>query len=105
MPGLIADAVEALRRVEDASNGHALDTAVREFVGVVRTVPDYGASDLPAEAIPALSKLAEQVIEHIEKQIDKGSDRPAIQRDLAAAIYEIRAALEEADRWSRHYGR
>ncbi len=78
---------------------------MQEFVRVLKTVPDYRPFDLPKDAVAILARLAEQTIEQIERQIKQGSDRSSTQQDLAAAIYDIRAALEEADRWNRHYAR
>ena len=83
--------------------GRQFHHAVREFVHVLRTVPDCGPAEISGGGIQVLRHLAERVIEQIERRLESGEDRPSLQQELATAVYDIRSALEEVDRWQRHY--
>ncbi|MGH9420287.1 MAG: hypothetical protein ACRD3J_09955, partial [Thermoanaerobaculia bacterium] len=48
--------------------------------------------------------LAEDVIAQIERRVGLGGDSDAVQLDFVEAVYEIRRALEDIDRWRHHYG-
>jgi hypothetical protein len=98
-----AAAMEIAQTVFEAKRGRKFDRAVREFVHVLRTVPDCPPVEISGGTIQVLRHLAERVIEQIEQHSTSGQDRKAVQQDLAQAAYDIRHALEEIDRWQRHY--
>ena len=68
----------------------------------LRCSEPYGTDEV---TLQLLQPVAEQVIQQIEDHLATVSDRHAIQRSLAEAIYELRRTLEELDYWRRHYGR
>lgn len=71
---------------------------------MLKTVPDCGVSEVSDEAILALRMIvAAIVIERIEERLDGEADRASTRQNLAQAAYDIGSALEEADRWRRHY--
>jgi hypothetical protein len=85
--------------------GRQFHRAVRDFVHVLRTVPDYAPDEATDAAIQVLRQIAERLIEKIEDRLASGEDRPPLQQDLAPAVHDIRSALEEIDHWQRqrHY--
>jgi hypothetical protein len=103
MVDAVARAAVVARQAMSARRGRALNAAVGEFVHVLETVPDHAVSEFSDEAFTALQTLAERVIERIEARLDDGADRQSVQQGLARAVYDIRRALEEADRCRRHY--
>jgi hypothetical protein len=100
---LSAIALDAAQAVFEAKRGRTFDHAAQEFVRVLRTVPDYPPIEISADTIQALGDLSERVIEQIERHLSDDNDRESIQQDLARAVYDIRQALEEIDRWQRNY--
>src|SRR5688500_10187198 len=74
----------------------------REFVSALAHVPDLPAADFTAVEIDQLSSHADRVIAAIERRIEDGTDRPAVQQEMAAFIYDIRSRLEEIARWRKH---
>ena len=97
-----AAAAAARNLVQDAS-GKTFLKLTREFVSALAQVPDLPAADFTAIEIEQLSATADHVIAAIERRIDGGTDRSAVQQDLAANIYDIRSRLEEISRWRRHF--
>ena len=98
-----ATAMDTAQTVFDAKQGRQFNRAVREFVRVLRTVPDCARAEISDGAIQVLRHLAERVIEQIEHRLASGEDRPSLQQDLAAAVYDIRSTLEQVDHWQRHF--
>ena len=99
----IAKAVDLSETIRGAGRLHALEKAVGQFVGLLHRVPDYPASTFSPDAIGVLRTLAEGVIEKIEDRVHAGQDERNEQQVLVEAVYDIQAALEEIDRWRRHY--
>jgi len=76
-----------------------------EFAHLLTTVPDYPPREFSTDSIGVLAQMAEDVITRIERRVSTGDDSGAVQLDLVEAVYDIRRALEEIDRWRRHYAR
>jgi hypothetical protein len=81
------------------------ESSVQDFVRVLRTVPDSAVVEWSDEASRWLRTMADEVVDQIEEHLDAGDGGAALERRLAAAISDIRAAVEEADRWYRHDAR
>jgi hypothetical protein len=96
-------AMNVAQTVFEAKRGRQFSRSVREFVDVLRTVPDFPAAAISAGSIQVLQYLGERVIEQIEQRLAEGADREGLQQELAAAVYDIRSALEEVDRWHRRF--
>jgi hypothetical protein len=99
---IVGRALEVHRKIQQATGGRTMDGAVREFVHTLTLIPDCAPSEISSDQIEVLRGLAESVIEQIEARLAQGS-RPQVEQDLAAGVYAIRRALEEIDRWQRHY--
>lgn len=102
---ILTRAVEAADRIAAATRARAFESSVTDFVHVLRTVPDSAVAEWSDGAVRWLGTMADEVVEQIEAHLDAGDGLAAVERRLAAAIYDIRAAVEEADRWYRHYAR
>ena len=102
-PHTSATAMDIAQTVFEQKRGRQFNRAVREFVRVLHTVPDCARDELSGGAIQVLRHLAERVIEQIEHRLASNEDRPSLQQELAAAVHDIRGALEEIDHWQRHY--
>lgn len=100
---VVTRAVDAVEKIAGAKRARTFDTAVQQVVRVLRTVPDGAVSEWSGEAGRRLRAIAHDVVERIERRLDGADDRGSVQQDLAAAIYDIRAAIGEADRWYRHH--
>lgn len=85
-----------------ATKRRALAVAVEQFVDCLRRIPGGAPKDLPRGGLATVKTLAEDVIKRIESDLEQDdSGGPA--RELAEDVYDIRAALEEIDRWERHF--
>jgi hypothetical protein len=102
---ILTRAVEAADRIVAATRAREFERSVQDFVRVLHTVPDSAVIEWSDEASRWLRTMADEVVDQIDEHLDAGDGRAALERRLAAAIYEIRAAVEEADRWYRHYAR
>ena len=96
-----ATAMDIAQTVFDTKLGRQFHRAVREFVHVLRTVPEYGSAELSRGSIQVLQHLAERVVEQIERRLESSEDRSSLQQELATAVHDIRSALEEIDHWQR----
>lgn len=68
--------------------------ALADFERMLSIVPDYPGIPLSDADYDGLRALTDRAIEHIERRLEARADRPAVQQDLAAAIYHLRAAME-----------
>ena len=102
-PAIVTKAVALSETIQRANRPHALEAAVTEFTHLLTTVPDHAPRELSTDSIGLLARLAEDVITRIERRVSSGDDSGAVQLDLVEAVYGIRRALEEIDRWRRHY--
>jgi hypothetical protein len=100
-PHTPATAMDIAQTVFETKLGRQFHRAVREFVHILRTVPDCAPDEVSGGAIQVLRHLAERVIEQIEHRLASGEDRPPLQRELATAVHDIRSALGEIDHWQR----
>jgi hypothetical protein len=96
-------ALGLLHTIRHAKRPHALEEAAGEFVRLLETIPDCAPHELSNEAIAFLERVAEAVIAEIERRVKLGTNADAVRLNLATAVYRIRRALEEIDRWHRHY--
>jgi hypothetical protein len=103
IPEIVTRAMAVSDTIQGASRSYALETAVSRFRRLLSTVPDYAPQELSAHTIDTLGRLAEDVIARIEQRVSSGTDSGAVQLDLVEAVYQIRRALEDIDRWRRHY--
>jgi hypothetical protein len=94
-------ATAAARDLEPDQSGKAFLKRTGEFISALAHVPDLPAADFSAVEIEQLSSTAD--IAAIERRIESGADKPLVQQDLAANIYEIRSRLEEITRWRKHF--
>lgn len=99
-----AAAQAAAQAVSEAKGGRNIKQAVKGFLHVLHAMPDARTGQLSGDTIQAVQALAEVVIEHIEQHLYDTDEKQSLQRDLARLVYDIREALEEIDRWQRHYG-
>ena len=100
LEGRLADAAAA---VAADTRPKSFEAAARRFTQALQTIPDYPAAEMSNEGFARVNALAEQVISEIEHRLERNI-RDADRREaLTQAIYDIRAALEEAFRWRRHY--
>lgn len=99
---LIEQANAAAGDALSATKRRALTVAVEQFVDCLKRVPDGTPADLQPSDLDTLRALAEDVIGKIENDLER-DDSGGSAQDLAEGVYDIRAALEELDRWRRHY--
>jgi hypothetical protein len=93
--------MDTAQTVFETKLGRQFHRAVREFVHVLRTVPDCVPEEVSDAAVEVLRQFAERLIEQIEHRLASGEDRPPLQQDLATGAHDIRSALEEIDHWRR----
>ena len=94
---LIIERAEAV--VEDlarARSRRAFLSALEHFERLIAIAPDYPRDSLTVADVRALGALADTVAAHIEERLDHHTDRPSVQRTLAASLYKIRKDLETA---------
>ena len=100
---LPARAAAFVATILTATHAHAFDKAVDRFIDLLARVPDAQAGSLSEDHVKALMTSSEEVIARIEERVAGDDDSPSEQQRLVKRIYEIRARLEEIDRWRRHY--
>ena len=100
---VMAKAVEFAETTRTTKNGHAFENAVQGFVRLLGTVPDSPPAAFSDDAVGSLQGSSEQVIAQIEQRVDTQQDSASVQQDIVEAVYDIRRALEEIDRWRRHF--
>ena len=100
---VLATAANLTETIRNAHRRHHFETAVRDFVRLLATVPDYPAKDFSVDTVGSLKTLSEDVITNIETRISANADPGADQQQLASGVYEIRRLLEEIQHWRRHY--
>jgi hypothetical protein len=94
---LIVERAQAI--VEDlarARSRRAFLSALEHFERVIAIAPDYPRGSLTVPDVQALGALADTVAAHIEERLDHHTDRPSVQRTLAAGLYRIRKDVETA---------
>ena len=100
---VIAQATELSAALRDMPDGDNFSDAVKRFVQLLVTIPDYPAGAFSEAEISTLGRLSEDVIARIEGRVVSGADATADQQRLVGAEYQIRLALEEIDHWCRHF--
>ena len=102
-PDVMAKAVEFAETIRTTRHGHAFEKAVEGFVRLLATVPDFPPAAFSDDAVGSLQSLSEQVIARIEQRVDTQQDSASVQQDIVESVYDIRRALEDIDRWRRHF--
>src|SRR4051812_38360763 len=104
MPEHVIDRIATLSgNIQEAQRTGRLQDLVGEFTQVLECVPDYPAHAFSAASLGRVNAQSEAVIARIERWIDSGVGDRDDQQRLAGAVYEMRRALEEIDRWQKHY--
>jgi hypothetical protein len=102
-PHVIDEAAVVAGSIRHDRRLHPLMEHVRAFLHLLHEVPDYPATAFSSAALQAMRSQADEVVETIEAYIDAGNATGNAAQQLAEAVYDIRAALEEIDRWHRHF--
>jgi hypothetical protein len=89
-------------QIQQAQGTAALEEDVSAFVEVLECFPDYPATTFSPASLQRVQDQAEGVIETVERTVQDSPDDRRSQR-LVAHIYAIRRAVEEIDRWQKHY--
>lgn len=90
--------------VEDlahARSRRAFLSALEHFERMIALAPDYPRGSLSDADLQALGALADTVVTDIEERLDHHTDRPSVQRTLAARVYQIRKDVETAYAFQR----
>ena len=103
MSTIVPDAERLAERVASAYWGIAFDHAVAHFAQFLATVPDYRPREVTAADVETLRRLADEVIQQIERRLNEHGDRQSVERHLAGAVYSIRRETESIAVWHRHY--
>lgn len=69
-------------------------TAVADFERMLTMTLEYPRTCFSREDFEALRAIADTVVERIETRVGAHGDRPAVERNLVAAIYRIRLDIE-----------
>ena len=85
-----------------ARNARVREDAARKFAVLLATVPDYPSARFSRDDLAGLQSLAELMIGRVEEHVAGDDRNSGRQRELVEAVYAIRRALEEIDRWRRH---
>jgi hypothetical protein len=84
-------------------HGRPFLSALRNFVALLRRVPDGGPSEFSSDQLMVIRQLAGSVVDEIEDRLEDADDSKAIQQELARSVYAISDTLEEIYRWERHF--
>jgi hypothetical protein len=103
MTGSASHAAQLAADVTAARHKHAFETAVHAFVTFLSGVPDSAAGEWTREGLSLVRARAEDVVEAIEQRLEAAGGSGHAEQRLAESIYGIRRALEEIDRWERHF--
>ena len=100
---VMAKVAEFAETIRTTKHRHAFEKAVKGFVRLLATVPDAPPETFSDDAVRSLLSMSEQVIAQIEQRVSTQQDSASVQRDIVEGVYEIRRALEDIDRWRRHF--
>jgi hypothetical protein len=100
---VVTRAVALSITIHETTHRRTLEGAVKEFVEVLASVPDYRPPELSVDGADVLKTLGEEVIARIELQLSAKDEPESGQRLLAEAVYDIRRELEELGRWRQHF--
>lgn len=103
MPNSLARVTELAEAVAAATRERPLTKAVAHFVAFLRAVPHGGAAEWSHESLNVVRKKSEGVVEAIERALERAGASGPSEQKLAEEIYAIRQALEDIDRWERHF--
>ena len=103
VPNALARVTALAETVAAATHDRPLVKAVRHFVEFLHTVPDSTAAEWSHESLALVRKTSEDVVDTIERQLERTGAIGASERKLAEEVYAIRRALENIDHWERHF--
>jgi hypothetical protein len=95
--------VRAAANAAVGAGARAFEPEARHFLEVLTRVPNHPPGEVSDADVAALLGLVDAVVDAIEDRIAAARDSGAVQQQLAQLVYAIRAAMEEVDRWHRHY--
>lgn len=90
----VSRAAHVADSVSHARSRRTFLAALAEFEGMLALAPGYPRGHFSEDDGCALQALGDMVIDQIEHRLDTGADRPAVQRELASRMYQIRGGLE-----------
>jgi hypothetical protein len=91
---IVERAHEVVEDLAHARSRRAFLSALEHFERMLALAPDYPPGVLSEADSHELIALADTVIAHVEDRLDRRTDRAAVQRSLAAKVYQIRADVE-----------
>ena len=91
---IVERAQEVLQDLAHARSRRAFLSALDHFERMLAIAPDYPRGVLTEADGNALGAHADSVIAHVEERLDRHTDRAAVQRALAAKVYQIRSDVE-----------
>lgn len=94
MNPIVERAQQVVEDIEHARSRRAFLSALDHFERMLALAPESSPGSLTVEDSATLGALADTVITHIEDRLEHRTDRAAIQRTLAARLYQIRSDLE-----------
>lgn len=91
---IVERAQQVAEDVAQARSRRAFFSALDHFERMLALAPESSPGSLTAEDGATLGALADTVITHIEDRLEHHTDRAAVQRALAAQLYQIRSDVE-----------
>ena len=91
---IVERAREVAQDLAHARSRRAFLSALEHFERMLAIAPDYPPGVLTEADGHTLGALADSVIAHVEDRLDRRTDRPSVQRVLAARLYQIRSDVE-----------
>jgi hypothetical protein len=93
---IVERAHEIVEDLAHARSRRAFLSALEHFERMIALTPDYPRGSLSITDVQALGALADTVVTQVEDRLDHHTDRPSVQRTLAASVYQIRKDIEAA---------
>lgn len=94
MESFVERAAGLVQTLGSARSRRGFIGGLADFERLLRIVPDYPGTFFSDADYDGLRTLTDRAIEHIERRLEARADRPAVEQDLAATIYRLRAAME-----------
>jgi hypothetical protein len=103
MDSQLTEAIELSQAVVNSRRSRPFAKTVHAFLHVLNCIPDSAASEWTHDSLKLLRDASEDVVAAIEQHLSEADEKIGAERQLAEAVYAIRKALEEIDRWERHF--
>ena len=91
---ILERAYQVVDDLAHARSRRAFLSALEHFERMLALAPDYPPNCLTEADGQALGALADTVVTQVEERLDRHTDRPSVQRTLAASVYQIRRDVE-----------